>query len=128
MKKTTINTDKAPAAIGPYSQAVRAGNLLFLSGQIPINPETGDIVSGGTTAQTEQVMANLFGILESEKLSAANVIKVTIFIKDMNDFSRVNEIYARYFVSDPPARECVEVARLPKDVNIEISLIAGYPA
>jgi 2-iminobutanoate/2-iminopropanoate deaminase len=126
MKRVVINTEKAPAAIGPYSQAIRIGDLLFVSGQLPINPKTGEIVPGGTAEQTHQVLANLDGILSSETLSAANVVKVTIFLKDMNDFGTVNEIYARMFNMEPPARECVEVARLPKDVQVEISLIAGY--
>ncbi len=126
MERRIVNTKKAPAAIGPYSQAVRAGNLLFVSGQIPIDPETGGIVSGNTKEQSEQVMKNLFGILDEEKLTAQNVLKVTIFLKDMNDFNVVNSVYAEYFTTEPPARECVEVSRLPKDVNVEISLIAGY--
>lgn len=126
MQRKVINTRNAPAAIGPYSQAVRAGNLLFVSGQIPIDPKTGQIVSDNTKQQSEQVMKNLFGILDEEKLTAENVLKVTIFLKDMNDFTLVNSVYAEYFTTEPPARECIEVARLPKDVNVEISLIAGY--
>ncbi len=94
MERRIVNTKKAPAAIGPYSQAVRAGNLLFVSGQIPIDPETGGIVSGNTKEQSEQVMKNLFGILDEEKLTAQNVLKVTIFLKDMNDFNVVNSVYA----------------------------------
>ncbi len=126
MIRTVVNTDKAPAAIGPYSQAIRAGDLLFVSGQLPIDPKTGAIVPGGTDAQTVQVLANLKGILDSQNLSAKHVVKVTIFLKDMNDFSTVNEIYGRMFDSEPPARECVEVARLPKDVRVEISLIVAF--
>ncbi|MBN1879045.1 RidA family protein [bacterium] len=125
-KRTTVLTDRAPAAIGPYSQAIRAGDFLFISGQLPIDPITGSIVEGGTAGQAEQVLANLGGILAAENLSPMNVVKVTIFLKDMNDFATVNEIYGRMFHTEPPARECVEVARLPKDVRIEISLIAIY--
>lgn len=124
MDRHIINTDKAPAAIGPYSQAIKTGNLLFISGQIPFVPETGAVIEGGTDAQTRQVLANLNGILSAEGLTAEHVVKVTIFLKDMNDFGVVNEIYGQMFASNPPARECVEVARLPKDVRVEISAIA----
>lgn len=126
MKRSVVNTDLAPAAIGPYSQAIRAGDLLFISGQLPVDPKTGLIVEGGTEAQAERVLANLEGILRNQGLTAKNVVKVTVFLKDMNDFGKVNEIYGRMFSAEPPARECIEVARLPKDVRIEISLIAVY--
>ena len=126
MKRSVVNTDLAPAAIGPYSQAIRAGDLLFISGQLPVDPKTGLIVEGGTEVQAERVLANLEGILRNQGLTAKNVVKVTVFLKDMNDFGKVNEIYGRMFSAEPPARECIEVARLPKDVRIEISLIAVY--
>lgn len=120
-----INTDKAPAAIGPYSQAVRVDNLVFVSGQLPVDPKTGDIVEGTAREQTTRVIENLKAILEEAGLSLDRVAKTTIFIKDMNDFSAINEIYASYFTGDKkPARACVEVARLPKDVLIEMEAIA----
>jgi 2-iminobutanoate/2-iminopropanoate deaminase len=122
--KKIISTVKAPAAIGPYSQAVIAGNLLFTSGQIALIPETGVLVQGDVSDETRQVMANLSAILTTANLSFDNVVKTTIFLKDMNDFATVNEIYASYFGKDFPARETVEVARLPKDVRVEISMIA----
>jgi len=121
-----INTPHAPAAIGPYSQAVRTENLLFVSGQIPIEPETGKLIDGDIKTQTTQVLDNLTAILESENLTTKNVVKVTIFLKDMNDFATMNNLYGKIFSINPPARECVEVSRLPKDVRIEISLIAAY--
>lgn len=124
MKKKVIQTEKAPKAIGPYSQAIQAGNFLFLSGQIPLDPVTGELVKGDIRQQTERVLKNLNGILESQKLSMGNVAKVTIFLKDMGDFSQVNEVYATYFPSSPPARSTVEVSRLPRDVDIEIEAIA----
>ena len=122
--KKIISTDKAPAAIGPYSQAVWAGDLLFASGQIPMDPATGDIVTGGVQAQAHQSLKNVKAILEAAKLGFENVIKATVFIKDMNDFAAINEVYAEYFTAPFPARSCVEVARLPKDVKIEIEAIA----
>lgn len=124
MKKRVIQTEKAPKAIGPCSQATQAGNFLFLSGQIPLDPVTGELVKGDIRQQTERVLKNLKGILESQKLSMENVAKVTIFLKDMGNFSQVNEVYATYFPSSPPARSTVEVARLPRDVDIEIEAIA----
>lgn len=124
MKKKVIQTEKAPKAIGPYSQAIQAGDFLFLSGQIPLDPVTGELVKGDIRQQTERVLKNLNGILESQKLSMGNVAKVTIFLKDMGDFSQVNEVYATYFPSSPPARSTVEVSRLPRDVDIEIEAIA----
>ena len=122
--KKIISTDKAPAAIGPYSQAVWAGDLLFASGQIPMDPATGDIVTGGVQAQAHQSLKNVKAILEAAKLGFENVVKATVFIKDMNDFAAINEVYAEYFTAPFPARSCVEVARLPKDVKIEIEAIA----
>ncbi len=122
--KKVIETDRAPKAIGPYSQAIQAGDLIFLSGQIPIDPATGGMVEGGIEQQTRRVLENIKGLLESQKSGMGDVIKVTIFLKDMGHFSRVNEIYAAYFPSCPPARSTVEVARLPRDVLIEIEAVA----
>lgn len=119
-----INTNKAPAAIGPYSQGIKAGNLLFISGQMPLDPVSLQIVQGGIKDQTKQALENLKSILEEAGLSLNNVVKTTVFIKDMNDFSHMNEVYASYFVETKPARSCVEVARLPKDVIVEIEAIA----
>jgi 2-iminobutanoate/2-iminopropanoate deaminase len=127
MKKKVIQTEKAPKAIGPYSQAIQAGNLLFLSGQLPFDPVTGELVKGDIRQQTQRVLANLKGVLESQKLGMEDVVKVTIFLKDMGHFSQVNEVYAAYFSSSPPARSTVEVARLPRDADIEIELIALVP-
>lgn len=118
-----IQTDKAPAAIGPYSQALIHGNILFSSGQIPINPENGQIVEGDIRIQAEQVMKNIEAILQAAGSRFEHVIKTTCFLKDMNDFADFNEVYARYFTSKP-ARSCVEVARLPKDVLCEVEVIA----
>lgn len=123
--KNTINTTKAPQAIGPYSQAVSINNLLFISGQIPINPETGELVQGGVGEETHQVMKNLKAILEQAGASFSTAVKTSIFLKNMDDFSLVNEIYASYFEEgNYPARETVQVSKLPKDVNVEISMIA----
>ncbi len=118
-----IQTAKAPAAIGPYSQALMHGNMLYASGQIPINPENGQVVEGDIKVQTLQVMKNISAILETAGLSFTDVIKTTCFIKDMNDFASFNEVYAEYFTGKP-ARSCVEVARLPKDVLCEVEIIA----
>lgn len=125
MSKQIINTANAPAAIGPYSQAVKSGNLLFVSGQIPIHPTTGSLVSGSIEEETHQVMKNLSAILTEAGGDFNHVLKATIFIKNMNDFRKINEVYASYFTGNYPARETVEVARLPKDVNVEISVIAS---
>ena len=122
--KKVIETDMAPKAIGPYSQAIRAGDLIFLSGQIPIDPVTGKTVEGGIDDQTRRVLDNIKGLLASQGSAMDDVVKVTIFLKDMSDFNRVNEIYATYFPSSPPARSTVEVARLPRDVLIEIEAVA----
>jgi len=126
--KAVIATDKAPQAIGPYSQAIRANGFLFVSGQIPLDPFTGQIVYGGIGMQTMQVFANLKAILEKERLTFANVVKATVFLADMNDFAEVNKLYGGYFTEDPPARACVEVSRLPRDVSVEIEVIAVYPS
>ena len=122
--KENISTDKAPAAIGPYSQGVRAGGFLFLSGQIALDTKTMTVVEGDVAAQAEQVLKNMKGALESQGLDFSDVVKTTVFIKDMNDFGKINEIYGKSFTKDAPARSCVEVARLPKDVLIEIEAIA----
>ena len=124
MKKKVIQTEKAPRAIGPYSQAIRAGSFLFLSGQIPLDPKTGELVKGDIRQQTKQVLENLKGVLESEKLEMKDVVKVTIFLKDIGNFNQVNEVYATYFPSSPPARSTVQVAKLPRDAEIEIEAIA----
>jgi 2-iminobutanoate/2-iminopropanoate deaminase len=123
MKLITISTEAAPKAIGPYSQAVRAGNLLFTSGQIPLDL-TGQVVAGGIKEQTHQVFNNLKAVLAAAGVGFEQVIKATVFIKDMNQFAEINEIYASYMGDHKPARSTVEVARLPKDVGIEIELIA----
>lgn len=123
--RKVINTPKAPAAIGPYSQGVQVGNLLFISGQIPFNPETMELVSQDIKEQTKQSLENLKAILEEAGLSLNNVVKTSVFIKDMNEFAQINEVYASYFADNKPARACVEVARLPKDVRVEIEAIAA---
>ena len=122
--KEIISTDKAPAAIGPYTQAVKVGNLLFTSGQIPIDPATNTLVEGGIEVQARRVMENVKAILTASGADMDAVVKTVVFIKDMNDFAKVNEIYAEYFTGNYPARSCVEVARLPKDVLIEMEAIA----
>jgi len=124
MKKKVIQTEKAPKAIGPYSQAIQAGNFLFLSGQIPLDPKTGELVKGDIRQQTKQVLENIKGVMESQKLGMENVVKATIFLKDIGNFNQVNEVYATYFPSSPPARSTVEVAKLPRDADIEIEAIA----
>ena len=124
MNKTIISTDKAPKAIGPYSQAIEVNGMIFTSGVIPINPETNELVNGDIKVQAEQAIGNLAALLKEAASDTEQVIKTTVFIKDMNDFAAVNEIYAKYFTKDFPARSCVEVARLPKDVLIEIEAIA----
>ena len=126
MKKKVIQTEKAPKAIGPYSQAIQAGNFLFLSGQIPLDPASGELVKGDIREQVRSVLENLKGVLESQNLGMEDVVKVTIFMKDMGNFSQVNEVYGTYFPSSPPARSTVEVARLPRDVDIEIEAIAVF--
>ncbi len=125
MEKTIVNTSMAPAPIGPYNQAVRAGTFLFVSGQIALNPHTGELVTTDIIAETHQVMKNLEGILTHAGLHFNNIIKTTIFITDMNQFAAINEVYGSYFTGNYPARETVEVAALPKFVNVEISCIAA---
>ena len=124
MEKQIINTKNAPAAIGPYSQAVKVGNLLFTSGQMPVNPNTGVMVVDDIKKATERSLENIKAILEEAGTSLEKVIKTTVYIKDMNDFAAMNEVYGKYFVANQPARSCVEVARLPKDCRVEIEVIA----
>lgn len=123
--KEIIATNEAPKAIGPYSQAVKAGGFIFVSGQIPLVPSTGEIVAGGVEEQTEQVMQNLQAILSSQGLTFTAVVKTSVFLKDMNDFAAMNGIYGKYFSQEPPARACVQVGKLPKDVLVEVELIAA---
>ena len=122
--KTIVQTDKAPAAIGPYSQAVKAGGFVFLSGQVALDPASGQVVEGDVRAQTERVMKNLQAVLAAAGSSLAAVVKATVFLADMNDFAAMNEVYGKFFPSDPPARATVQAVRLPKDVQVEIDLIA----
>lgn len=124
MKKEIVNSKNAPAPIGPYSQAVKAGNLLFVSGQICLDPANGELVISDIVTETHRVMKNLKAILEEAGTSFEKVVKTTIFVKDLNNFATINTVYGEYFTNDAPARETVEVARLPKDVNVEISCIA----
>jgi 2-iminobutanoate/2-iminopropanoate deaminase len=124
MNREVISTDKAPKAIGPYSQGIKANGFVFCSGQIPANPETGELVSGSITEQTHQVLSNLKAVIERAGSSMDKVVKVTVFLRDMNDFSEMNAEYAKWFSNEPPARAAVQVARLPKDVGIEIQAIA----
>lgn len=125
MEKQIINTDAAPAPIGPYNQAVRMGDFLFVSGQIPLDAATGQLVATGIEAETLKVMQNLEAILKAAKLGFEHVLKSTIFLTDMGQFATVNEVYGRYFPDNAPARECVQVAALPKGVHVEISVIAS---
>lgn len=125
MTKQIIQTSNAPAAIGPYSQAVRTGNILFVSGQIPLDATSGQLVSGTIGEETHQVMKNIQAILTAAGLSFEHIVKTSIFIKDMNDFAAINEVYSDYFSGNFPARETIEVARLPKDARVEISVIAS---
>jgi 2-iminobutanoate/2-iminopropanoate deaminase len=124
MSKEVIYSSKAPEPIGPYSQAIMAGNTLFVSGQIPIDSATGNIITGDISAETQQVMKNLKAVLDAAGMDFTNVVKCSIFLNNMNNFPKVNEAYGQYFKANPPARETVEVSRLPKDVNVEISCIA----
>ena len=124
MKHEIIHTDNAPKAIGPYSQAIKAGNMLFVSGQVPFVPETMEIVEGDVKAQAAQSLKNVKAILAQAGADFSDVVKSTVFIKDMNEFGAINEVYAEYFGDNKPARACVEVARLPKDVKVEIEVIA----
>ena len=123
--KQKVATTNAPQAIGPYSQAIQLGNLLFVSGQIPIDPKTGNLVQGDIEAQTRQVMENLKAVVAAAGMTLADTLKATCFLKSMGDFTTFNGVYAGYFGDIPPARETVEVARLPRDVLVEVSLICG---
>ena len=122
--KKIISTSEAPAAVGPYSQAVRVGDTIYCAGQIPLDPKSGEIVSGGIEAQTRRVLDNITAVLRAERLTFANIVKTTIFLMDLADFQKVNEIYASYFAQQPPARSTVQVAGLPKGARVEIEVIA----
>ena len=124
MDKKVISTTKAPGAIGPYSQAIEVNGFIFASGQIPIIPETGELAEG-IEDQTRQALKNVKGIMEAAGLTMANIVKTTVFIKDMNYFGKVNDVYKEFFEGDYPARSCVEAARLPKDVLVEVEVIAA---
>lgn len=124
MSKQVISTPLAPAAIGPYSQAIRSGNLLFVSGQIPLDPATAQIVEGNVAVQTARVLDNLAAILDAAGSNMEQVLKTTVYLKDLSDFGMMNEVYSRFFGKCPPARATVEVARLPRNVSVEIELIA----
>jgi len=122
--RNVVATDLGPKAIGPYSQAIKANGLVFLSGQIPLDPATQQLIVGDVAAQTERVLQNISAILEAAGTSLAQVVKTTVFLKNMGDFAAMNEVYGRHFTAEPPARSTVEVARLPKDVLVEIDVIA----
>lgn len=124
MEKKIISSNRIPAVIGPYSPAVKTENMLFISGQLPIDPKTGDIVKGDIQLQTKQALENLTALLELYSINLKNIVKTTVFLKDMNDFTKFNQIYAEYFKEEYPARSCIEVSRLPKDADIEIEAIA----
>ena len=126
MAKQAISSPDAPKAIGPYSQAVGAGDLLFLSGQVPIDPSSGNIIDGDITAQTRRVLDNLGAVLAAGGRSFTDVLRTTVFLADMNDFSAMNAVYAQYFSEPYPARSTVQVARLPKDARVEIDMISSY--
>jgi 2-iminobutanoate/2-iminopropanoate deaminase len=123
--KQIIATEKAPRAIGPYSQAVAHNGLLYLSGQIPLDPATGQLIEGDVAAQTERVLENLKAVLEAAGSSLGRVLKTTVYLKDLGEFTRMNEVYGRYFPENPPARASVEVARLPRDARVEIEAVAA---
>jgi 2-iminobutanoate/2-iminopropanoate deaminase len=125
LMKEAISTKNAPAAVGPYSQAIKHGNLLFISGQIALDPKTGSLVEGDIEVQTRRVIQNIKSILEAGGMTTHNVLKCTCFLKNMEDFERFNSVYKTYFEESPPARECVEVSRLPKDASVEVSAICG---
>ena len=125
MPKTQISTNKAPAAVGPYSQAIRTSNLVFVSGQIPLDPATNKLISGDIQAQTAQICANITQILATQNLTLADVVKTTVFITDMAQFAKVNETYKQYFPEPCPARSCVEVSKLPLGAEVEIEVIAS---
>mgnify|MGYP001468195562 CR=1 FL=1 len=122
--KKIISTNKAPAAIGPYSQAVLSGNILYCSGQIAINPKNGKLVTDNIIDETTQVMNNISEILEAAEIDFSNVVKCSIFMKDMGEYTKINDVYSSYFAENPPARESIQVSKLPKNVNVEISVIA----
>ncbi|MEK7854914.1 MAG: RidA family protein [Acidobacteriota bacterium] len=122
--KEVISTEKAPGAIGPYSQAIKTGNMIFCSGQIPIDPATGEFVSQDVSEQTEQVFENLIAVLEAAGASLDDVVKTTVFLADMGEFAAMNDVYARYFLDNKPARATVQAARLPRDARVEIECIA----
>jgi 2-iminobutanoate/2-iminopropanoate deaminase len=122
--KKTVSTEKAPKAIGPYSQAVLYNGMAFLSGQIPIDPATNQLLEGDIAAQTERVLLNLQAVLQASGASLESVVKTTVFLKDMGDFPKMNEVYGRFFASNPPARSTVQAGRLPRDVSVEIDAIA----
>ncbi len=124
MTRQAISSADAPKAIGPYSQAIKAGNLLFLSGQIPLDPVSGNIVAGDISVQTDRVFQNIKAVLAAAGASFANVVRTTVFLADMNEFAAMNAVYGTYVVDPPPARSTVQVARLPKDVRVEIDVIA----
>ena len=124
MNKKIVSTAAAPKAVGPYSQAIWAGDFLFCAGQIPLDPATGNLVAGGVIEQTVRVLENIRGVLESQGLDFGHIIKTTVFLADMNHFAAMNEVYAKFFTGDFPARSTVQVARLPKDALVEIEVIA----
>ncbi len=124
MEKSVISTKRAPQAIGPYSQAIEVNGMIYTSGVVPLDPETGLVVEGDVSAQAERVFTSMKALLEDAGSSMENVVKTTLFIKNMNDFATINEIYAKFFTGDFPARSCVEVARLPKDVLLELEVVA----
>jgi 2-iminobutanoate/2-iminopropanoate deaminase len=124
VSKTVISTAAAPAAIGPYSQAIRTGNLLFISGQIPLDPTTGQLLEGDIRVQTRQVLKNLAAILEAAGSGFARVVKTTVYLRDLSEFTAMNEVYAEFFGDQPPARATVQVARLPRDAAVEIEVVA----
>jgi 2-iminobutanoate/2-iminopropanoate deaminase len=125
-RRQAVSSASAPKAIGPYSQAIRAGSLLFLSGQIPLDPETGQLIEGDIAAQTRRVFENLKAVLEAAGATFDHVVRTTVYVADMNDFAAVNEVYGTYFSSPAPARATIQAARLPKDARVEIDLIASF--
>lgn len=124
MSKKVIASAEAPKALGPYSQGIRVGNMVYLAGQIPLNPADGQIVEGGITEQTERVIANIKALLTSEGLTLSHVVKSTVFLKDLAEFDGMNQVYSKYFTEKPPARSTIQVARLPKDSKVEIEVVA----
>jgi len=124
MQRTPVHTEQAPKAIGPYSQAIRVGELLFCAGQTPLDPGTGNMVEGDIETQTRRVLQNLSAVVEAAGTTMSQVVKTTVFLQDMNDFQRMNAVYAEFFPKDPPARSTVQVARLPRDARVEIELVA----